>query len=267
MVVATLKFLTPSDDPPVYHASVGGEDARLDLDGQFEDVDVDIRDGRPDRQSHSLDGEGFQLVDHASAVTDFYDQEQITSIYEEEVRELVAKATGASRVVIFDHTHRADSQNKRARLKTREPSAIVHNDYTDKSARQRVIDMLPPEEVEDLLSRRFAIVNVWRAIGHPAVTSQLALCDAATLRPGDAVPTERRAKDRIGELMLATFNPQNLWVYFPGTKPDEALLLKTYDTATDGRARFSLHTAFELPEVPAGTKPRESLETRTFAFF
>jgi len=265
MVVATLKFLMPSDEPPVYYASVGGEDARLDLDGQFEEVNVEIEDGRPDRQSHSLDREGFQLVDHSSAVADFYDQDQISGIYEDEVRDLVGKATGASRVVIFDHTHRADSKDVRSKLKTREPSAIVHNDYTDKSAGQRVIDILP-DEAEGLLTRRFAIVNVWRAIRHPAVTSQMALCDASTLLPGDAVPTERRAKDRIGELMLATWNPDNRWVCFPAMQTDEALLLKTYDTATDGRARFSLHTAFDNPDAPADAKPRESLETRTFAF-
>ncbi len=119
MVVATLKFLTPTDTPPIYYASVGGEEARLDLEGQFEEFDVEITDGRPDRQSHSLDCEGYQLVDHASAVTDFYDQKQIASVYEEEVRDLVAGATDASRIVVFDHTHRADSKGTRTELKTR----------------------------------------------------------------------------------------------------------------------------------------------------
>jgi len=267
MMIATLKFLAPSDEKPVYYASVGGEEAALDLEGQFNVVDVEIEDARPRRDDCSLDGEGFQLVDHPSAVTDFYDHEQIKSIYEDEVKALVAKATGARRVVVFDHTHRADSQEKRGQLEVREPSAVVHNDYTDKSARQRIIDILPADEAEGLLGRRFAIVNVWRAISHPAVTSQLALSDASTLKPGDAVPTERRAKDRIGELMMATYNPDSRWAYFSDMQPGEALLLKAYDTATDGRARFSLHTAFDHPNPPAGAKPRESLETRTFAFF
>jgi hypothetical protein len=35
----------------------------------------------------------------------------------------------------------------------------------------------------------------------------------------------------------------------------------------DGRARFSLHSAFDDPTSPANAKPRESIETRTFAFF
>jgi len=267
MTTAALKFLAPSDDVPVYYASVGGEQAKLDLQGQFEEVVVEIKNGRPDRNSHSLDAQGFQLVDHRSAVTDFYDPMQITDIYEQEVRHLVAKATGANRVVVFDHTHRADSKETRTKLKTREPSSVVHNDYTDKSARQRVSDILPGDEAEKLICRRFAIINVWRAIRHPAITSQLALCDATSLSPDDVVPVERKAKDRIGELMMATYNPACTWFHFPNMQTDEALLLKTYDSATDGRARFSLHTAFDVPNPPDDIKPRESLETRTFAFF
>ena len=47
----------------------------------------------------------------------------------------------------------------------------------------------------------------------------------------------------------------------------EAILIKTYDSETDGRARFTIHTAFDDPTTPADAPPRESMETRTFAFF
>jgi hypothetical protein len=35
----------------------------------------------------------------------------------------------------------------------------------------------------------------------------------------------------------------------------------------DGRARFSLHSAFDDPTSPKNPKPRERIETRTLAFF
>ena len=35
----------------------------------------------------------------------------------------------------------------------------------------------------------------------------------------------------------------------------------------DGRARFTIHTSFEDPAVTTDAPPRESLETRCFAFF
>ncbi len=46
----------------------------------------------------------------------------------------------------------------------------------------------------------------------------------------------------------------------------EALLIKCYDSARDGRARFTIHTAFDDPASPPGAPPRESIESRTFVF-
>lgn len=47
---------------------------------------------------------------------------------------------------------------------------------------------------------------------------------------------------------------------------DQALLLKCYDLATDGRARFAPHTAFVDPTTPKDAPPRESIELRTLVF-
>ena len=272
---ATLKFLAPSDTPPVYRASQGGADAQLDLEGDYAEHAVRIADGRAagGRTAEgrtggglSLDREGFQLLRHQSAVADFYDAEAVETLYSREVEALVREATGAARTHCFDHTRRAASSQTRGQHGTREPSAVVHNDYTDKSGPQRVRDIMG-EEAEDLLTRRFAIVNVWRAIRHPAETSLLALCSAESARGEDLIPTPRIAKDRIGELMLAHYSPGQRWFAFPAMTPEEVLLLKTYDSAKDGRARFAIHTAFDNPQAPADAKPRESIESRVFAFF
>ncbi len=48
---------------------------------------------------------------------------------------------------------------------------------------------------------------------------------------------------------------------------DEAILIKGYDSEVDGRARFTLHTAFDDPTTPADAAPRESIEVRVLAFF
>jgi hypothetical protein len=81
------------------------------------------------------------------------------------------------------------------------------------------------------------------------------------------VSVKRQAKDRIGEIQLPIYNPAHRWYYFPELRPDEALLFKTYDSATDGRARFTIHTSFEDPAAAADAPPRESIETRCFVFF
>jgi hypothetical protein len=61
-------------------------------------------------------------------------------------------------------------------------------------------------------------------------------------------------------------NPSHRWFYVPEMTVDEVLLLKCYDSATDGRARFDPHTAFTDPTTPADASPRESIELRTLVF-
>ena len=101
----------------------------------------------------------------------------------------------------------------------------------------------------------------------PASPGAIALCDAASVAPEDLVTVERRAKDRIGEIQQVLYNPAHRWTYFPELGTDEAILIKTYDSATDGRARFTIHTAFDDPTTRPDAPARESLEVRTLAFF
>ena len=44
---------------------------------------------------------------------------------------------------------------------------------------------------------------------------------------------------------------------------DELVLIKGWDSLENGRTRFTLHGAFELPDTPEDAAPRESIEVRT----
>lgn len=267
---AKLNFLVPkpeyAHERPIYVASEGGADAGLSMTGEFALEPTDVLNARLLDEPPTLDREGFQLMGHDTAVVNFFDDQQIAEMYDEEARRLVADATGASRVVIFDHTRRGDSREVRAERMSREPSKVMHNDYTAASAVKRVRDILP-DEADDLLAKRFAIINVWRPVAKPVETAPLAFCDARSLDEANLLAAERRAKERIGELTLVTSNPGQRWMYFPLMKREEALLIKTWDSADDGRAKYSVHGAFDDPTSPADANPRESIETRTFAFF
>ncbi len=149
----------------------------------------------------------------------------------------------------------------------REPASSVHNDYTEKSGPQLVRDLLPPDEAAARLKRRYVEINVWRPIAGPVKAWPLALCDAGSVDARDLIPSERRYPDRVGEIYHVRHNPRHRWFYFPEMERDEAILLKCWDSETDGRARLSVHTAFEDPRTPAGAPARESIEVRTFAFF
>ena len=142
----------------------------------------------------------------------------------------------------------------------------AHNDYTEWSGPQRVRDILP-DEADDLLKRRFAIIQVWRPIRHPVETHPLAIADARSISPDDFVMSERRYPDRIGQTYAIAYNPKHKWYWFPRQARDEALVFKVYDSAKDGRARWTAHTAFDDPTSPPNARPRESIEIRTLAFF
>ncbi len=264
-VEATMTYLVADGGTPfVYqYAPPPGMPERS---GRYAEHAVSVRNARPLTGDLSLDRQGFILARHDSLVRDYYDEAQVRTIYYPEVERLVRERTGAARVVVFDHNVRSGSARIRATTGVREPVRRVHNDYTGKSAPQRVRDLLP-REAEDLLRQRFVFINVWRSIGWPVQDMPLGLCDARSMAPQDLVPTELRYPDRTGETYSVAYNPAQRWYYFPRLRRDEAILLKCFDSATDGRARLSAHSAFVDPGVPAGTPPRESIEARTVVFF
>lgn len=267
-IKVSLKFLANIDEPLVYIPSSGGGDETQHV-GNFTMRDVLIHDGREHKQAASLDVEGFMLVKQVTMVTDFFDEEQIASIYHDEVKSLLIEYTGATRIEIFDDTRRSASLERQMDKQIRETASIVHNDYTAGSGIKRLKDHFAddPEEGDRLLRGRFAIINVWRSIAGPVQNNALALCDASTVNSEDLVSVERRAKERIGEIQVARHDPDQRWYCYPEMQMDEALLFKTFDSDIDGRARFTLHSSFEDPNVPDRLPPRESIETRCLVFF
>jgi hypothetical protein len=51
----------------------------------------------------SLDEQGFRLAHHETAMRDFYDRAEVETVYYPEIEVLLKQATGAEKVVIFDH--------------------------------------------------------------------------------------------------------------------------------------------------------------------
>jgi hypothetical protein len=226
---------------------------------------VEIRDGRgaPDL---ALERNGFVLVEHASAVRDFFDADELKRIYYPEIAALVKRIAGAERVVVFDHTLRSGDEGEREASLLREPVLSAHNDYTEWSGPQRVRELMG-DEAERLLARRFAIVQVWRPIASPLQSNPLAMADARSVAPSDLLIAERRYPHRVGQTYRLKYSAAHRWFYFPRMRRDEAIVFKVYDSEKDGRARFTPHTSFDDPSTPAGAPPRQSIEARALAFF
>jgi hypothetical protein len=265
-VLAELSYLKPMSVRPRNYASEppAGEPQS---NTARETHTVSIHDARPIASEISLDREGFTLLRQNTAVRDFWNDEEIRNTYYSEAEAAIAEATGADRVFIFDHTRRkrVPGAEDRAPGTPRQPATRVHVDHTAKSGPQRVRDLLG-EEAEDLLRGRVQVINLWRPIRGPLRDAPIALCDAASVAPGDLVPTDLVYADRVGETYGVIYNPNHRWFYVPAMQREEALLIKCFDSADDGRARFVPHTAFDDPSASADVLPRESIEIRSLVF-
>ncbi|KAF8996023.1 hypothetical protein BDQ17DRAFT_1250230 [Cyathus striatus] len=235
-----------------------------------EDKDVQIENLRGREDTVSLDTAGFQFYRRPAKHTAFTDDAGIVNEYYPESIELIKEVTGASRVVLFDHTIR---RHKPGDLddnpQNRKPVSQVHVDQTTASSIARVRRHLPPGDAESLLKRRFQIINLWRPIKHAAYDYPLAFCDYRSVDPkNDTSPVALVYPEREGETMGVSYNPDHKWKYLRGMTPDEFALIKCFDSVQDGSvAVFTPHTGFVDNTTPEGSPLRESIEIRALVFY
>ena len=256
---------TIDDGEVLVNESFGPKNIHGRRTGTVELKMMTVLNGRVLRERLSLDEQGLVFVEHKTKVVDFFDEDQVRSVYYPEIEQLIRAQSGASRVVIFDHALRSGDQAEREEKLIRTPVLQAHNDYTEWSGPNRLREILP-DEADELLKRRFAIIQVWRAIHRPIQANPLALADARSVAFDDLMVAERRYPHRVGQTYRLKYNPQHRWIYFPEMRRDEAVVFKVYDSDKQ-RARFTGHTSFTDPATPPNAPPRQSIEARAFAFF
>jgi hypothetical protein len=226
-----------------------------------------INNGRPLKDQFTLPTHGFTFFQHCSKVENFYDSNLINSIYDGEVATLIKTYMGAENVHVFDHTFRTANNAVALKNNTRAPVKSAHNDYTERSARQRLRDFLPVNEAQKRLKRRFAIVQTWRPIRHPVQSEPFAICDGQTIPEEGFVTLYRRYSYRTAETYHLSYHPDHLWYYFPKMTPDEVIMFKVFDSDRSKGVPFTAHTAFDDPNTPINAPLRESVESRALVFF
>ena len=230
--------------------------------------DVDVHDAWSRRHQLSLDREGFELQHFDARFDQFDDDNSIHARFYPQVVDFVKQHTGAQRVVVFDHTirKRLPADLKQQTTVQRPAVLLVHSDYTPVSGPQRVCDVVP-QDAQQLLQRRVAFYNVWKPLYRRVEELPLAMIDAQTQIEADLLRMDLKYRERTGEIYVMRYSAQHRWYYFPHMEAHHALLLKTYDSETDGRARFMGHSAFEDPTTRPDAPRRESIEVRAMAFF
>lgn len=265
-VEAEINFLVPVADKPYSYIGDPPEGVPA-VRGDYAPHRIRVENVRPIAHRLSLEVEGMAVVRSPTEVQDLWDEAQTLALGHPEVAALVRQVTGASRVVVFDHTRRrraADAPDPNVRV-PQEPVSRAHVDQTVWSGPNRVREVMG-RQADDLLKRRAAIINVWRPIGHAARDWPLAVGDARSIAPEELVATDLIFPHRRGEIYSVAHGAGQRWLYVPDLRPDEAILLKCWDSDSSV-ARFAPHTGFADPTTPPGTPPRESIEFRTIAFW
>ncbi|KAG2074375.1 hypothetical protein BDR04DRAFT_1093039 [Suillus decipiens] len=232
--------------------------------------ELQVEDVRGKEELYKLDNAGFQYGREASKHASFLNDDEIEREYYSESIDLIKRVTGATRVVVFDHTLRRRRPGEAGdNPQKRQPVSQAHVDQTPAAAIARVHRHLPPTEAPALLRKRFQIINLWRPISHPAEDWPLALCDYRSVDfEKDLVPVALLYPDREGETFGVKYNPNHQWKYLKGMTPEEFVLIKCSDSIEDGSvARLTPHTAFQDPSTPEGAPPRESIELRALVFY
>lgn len=271
-VVSELNYLSPSADRPFSYVSDPPPGMPWES-GNYEAVPIPIADARAGLPASSIHGSGFELWDAPSRVRDFLDEEQVKSVYYQEMAELALAVTGGNRAYVFDHVVRRREKDRRSVTFGRKDvdgrpavNGRIHNDYTENSGRRRLEMEVTDPDVRASV-RRHVIVNIWRSIAGPVRDTPLAVCDARSIAVGDLVAGELRYPGRVGEIYHARYSDRHQWYYFSQMDRHEALIFKQYDSLISGVARFVPHAAFDLPEIPPGTPLRESVEARCLVTF
>lgn len=246
---------------------------------------MEVQDGRPVRHDLTLDGSGFQLLSlDAPIAASFLDPEDVRAQAFPEVVRHLKRATGCTRVLVFDHLVR-DGVRLRQEVRAgiprddgrctpllNKPFFKAHNDYTVRSGHTRARQLLAPYAtsswmLDEALSGRFAIINFWYPL-RPVLDTPLAMCRWGSFGPADVRTLRMTYEHRVGETYHMSHNHSHEWIYFSHMNIDEAILLKTFDSSVDV-ARFAPHTAFEHVEdgAPRRTASRQSIEFRCLVFF
>ena len=256
--------------------------------GRFETHRVNIRNGRLEDLSFSLDVHGFALVHRPSGVRDFFDKFQISELYPIDAAATFLNCTGATRIAPLGIVRRSsDNQpgfDPRAPIRPdflwgQPPVCEVHVDFTPdyleslaRSTYSRVFPGAPG-------FTRYLVCSLWRVFSPPPHEFPLAVCDAGSVGSDEGVPNvfvnnmtelQKVAGDvRCGICVPAAtifhYNRNHRWWYFPEMTRDEVLIVKIGDSDAT-KAQRAPHTAFRDP-CSRHANSRESIEFRAVAYF
>ncbi|KAL0489305.1 hypothetical protein AKO1_010644 [Acrasis kona] len=266
---ASLLYTIPPTDGSKPYLSITNLSDKNFTQEEKKSVVTNLRSA-PNASDLTLNTAGFQLYQDKSTFKNFDKEQEIIEQYYPLIVELIKEKTGGSRVQIYDHTIRRNRPGEDgSKPDRRTPVFNVHVDQTPKSAEARV-HRHNPEDAEELLKKRYQLINVWRPIDNPAYDKPLAVCDFRSVDSKDLLPVSLIYPDYNGETYAVRYSPEHEWYYAKDMSEDEVLFIKCFDSEhfKDGSiSGLSPHTAFVDPQTSSEAPLRNSIEIRTIVYY
>ena len=267
-VKSLINYTGPMAETPRYYAMDSSRNIHV-LDPHA----VDIHGVRSRVTGPRLEREGYQLVQHSSAVVNYLDAEELERVYFPEIRTLVRNVTGARTVAVVatPFVRFGERSSLAGQLKNSRPARFVHIDYGDARGQAIAEQVFATLEDRRWRFRRFVHYNVWRVLTPPPQDIPLAVCDARSLRREDLIPALAvfdfaGVPERTAESFVVRYSGAHRWNYFRDMTPDEALIFVTNES-DPSRPHHVPHTAFDDPTCSPNVVPRSSIEIRVVAYF
>jgi len=257
--------------------------------GTYAPYTTQIRDGRLIADHFKLDTHGFVLGHHVSQVKDFFDNDEVAAVYQDEVIKVIKELTGADEVYPQGWMVRTTGEL----AKKKKVEGYQHQGGIQPQAGEAHCDLAP--DVAEMVAakyyeqmcpngkpyKRFISASFWRCFSEGPQDWPLALCDGRsvsesegiknTLVVVDDIPSREEmlapipGEDKMLAAHIYQFNPEHRWWYFSNMNRDEFLYFKFYDSDSSVTQQVP-HTAF-FDNTAKDTKVRMSIEMRVMAYF
>ena len=251
---ASVNYHVKKPTPQAFKFDVDGIIGNL-ISPELVTTDVKVADLRDGNFKPNFQRDGIEFIEKASGVSDFESGGDWTSIYEQELTDLLKSRIGAKEVIVFDHTVRVDDPDA-----ARRPARNVHNDYNEAGAKQRLVDLAGEDQAEVFSKAGYGFVNVWRPIENTIKSSPLGFIRPTSMQPDDWMDIDLIYTDRLGQILGVAANEAHEWFFKSHMTPNEAVIFNIYDSA--GRPHLA-HSALDLPSDVHASPPRKSIESRT----
>jgi hypothetical protein len=228
------------------------------VDPEYANTAIELIDVRHMAVPPTFNKDGLCFLQVPSQVIAFDSSQLMQQQYEQEIDVLIKQETGASEVVVFDHTIRKHND------KIRPPARHVHADYSPTGAQQKLVDVLGSYRANEWQQGCYRFINLWRPINYLVEMAPLALAAPASVEAEDWIDIDIIYTDRKGQIRGLLANPNHQWLYMSQMTPEEVVIFTAYEN--EGSSSIA-HSAVDLKVQPENALPRQSIETRMLARF